>query len=199
MNEELILIARIGKPHGIRGEVSIQSFSHDDKRFKKLDRVRLRMPSGEIAERTIGSVRLLPTGILLKFEGIDDRDAAESLRNAEMLILESERPKLPKGRAYYDEIIGMNVVDDETDTIIGKVTNVLDMPAGDVFVLDLNGTEHLVTNAGEEVRQINVSKNELRVRLLETYGTSSSRITLRRSSLARQFPVLMCVFSSPLP
>ena len=130
------------------------------------------MPSGEIVERTISSVRLLPTGILLKFEGVDDRDAAETLRNAEIVIPESERHKLPKGRAYYDEIIGMTVIDDETNAPIGKVVNVLDMPAGDVFVLDLNGTEHLVTNAGEEVRKIDVSKNELRVRLLETYGTS---------------------------
>jgi len=131
------------------------------------------MSSGEIAERTISSVRLLPTGILLKLEGVDDRDVAETLRNAEILIPESERPKLPKGRAYYDEIIGMKVVDDETGSAIGLVKNVLDMPAGDVFVLDLNGVEHLVTNAGEEVRKIDLSKNELRVKLLETYGISS--------------------------
>jgi 16S rRNA processing protein RimM len=173
VNEELILIARIGKPHGIRGDVTIQSFSHDDRRFQKLKRVLLRMSSGEIAERTISSVRLLPTGILLKLEGVDDRDVAETLRNAEILIPESERPKLPKGRAYYDEIIGMKVVDDETGSAIGLVKNVLDMPAGDVFVLDLNGVEHLVTNAGEEVRKIDLSKNELRVKLLETYGISS--------------------------
>lgn len=173
MKEELVLIARIGKPHGIRGEVSIQSFSYDDRRFQKLKRVLLRMPSGEITERVIGSARLLPTGILLKFEGVDDRDAAEFLRNSEILIPESERPKLPKGRAYYDEIIGMTVIDDETGSEIGIVKNVLDMPAGDVFVLDLNGNEHLVTNAGEEVRKIDVSKNELRVTLLEAYGTSS--------------------------
>ena len=170
MSEDLVLIARIGKPHGIRGEVSIQSFSHDDRRFQKLKHVLLRLPSGEIAARAISSVRLLPTGILLKFEGIDDRDAAETLRNAEILIPESERPKLPEGRAYYDQIIGMSVVDDASGVEIGIVKNVLDMPAGDVFVLDLNSTEHLVTNAGEEVRKIDVSKNEMRVRLLETYG-----------------------------
>jgi 16S rRNA processing protein RimM len=173
VNEELVLIARIGKPHGIRGEVSIQSFSHDDRRFQKLKRAILRMPSGEIKELSVAAVRLLPTGILLKLEGVEDRNAAEFLRNAEILIPVSGRPKLPKGRAYYDEIIGMAVVDDRTGSVIGIVKNVLDMPAGDVFVLDLNGTEHLVTNAGEEVRNIDVARKELRVRLLESYGTSS--------------------------
>jgi 16S rRNA processing protein RimM len=169
VSEDLVLIARIGKPHGIRGDVTIQSFSNDDRRFQKLKRVLLRMPSGEMTERSIMAVRLLPTGILLKFEGVDDRDAAETLRNAEILIPESERPKLPKGRAYYDEVIGMTVVDDTTGSAIGLVKNVLDMPAGDVFVLDLNGVEHLVTNAGEEVRKIDVSKKEIRVSLLEPY------------------------------
>ena len=169
MNDDLVLIARIGKPHGIRGDVTIQSFSHDDRRFQKLKRVLLRMPSGEIAERSITNVRLLPTGILLKFEGVDDRDAAETLRNAEIVIPVSERPKLPNGRAYYDEIIGMVVVDDKTNAPIGKVINVLDMPAGDVFVLDLNGTEHLVTNAGDEVRKLDVEKKQIRVKLLEPY------------------------------
>ncbi len=173
MNEDLVLIARVGKPHGIHGEVSIQSFSHDDRRFKKLDHVLVKFPSGAIEDRIIHSVRILPTGILLKFDGVDDRNAAELLRNCELLIPESERLALPKGRAYYDEIIGMTVRDDETSATIGVVKDVLDMPAGDVFVLDLNGAEHLVTNAGEEVRKIDVAKKELRVRLLEPYGKPS--------------------------
>ncbi|HEY3876635.1 MAG TPA: ribosome maturation factor RimM [Candidatus Kapabacteria bacterium] len=168
--EELVLIARIGKPHGIRGEVSVQSFSFDDRRFKKLKRIFLRNAKGEISERMVKTVRLLPTGILFTFEGITDRNAAELLRNMEILIPESERPRLPKGRAYYDEIIGMAVIDDTTGAALGTVTNVLDMPGADIFVLDLNGTEHLLTNRGEEIKKLDVKKRKLRVTLLEVYG-----------------------------
>ncbi|HET6400605.1 MAG TPA: hypothetical protein VFH95_04320, partial [Candidatus Kapabacteria bacterium] len=60
--------------------------------------------------------------------------------------------------------------DDSSGAVLGRVTNVLDMPAGDVFVLDRNGTEHLVTNAGGEVRAIDLKKKELRVKLLEPYS-----------------------------
>ena len=169
MAEELVLIAHVRKPRGLKGDIFIKTYTSDDRRFFDLKRVLIRLSNGEIGERKIESVRILPNGVTIKIEGVDDCDAAELLRNAELLIPESERPKLPKDRAYYDQIIGMTVIDDETGKTFGSVTNVLDMPAGDVFVLDLNGTEHLVTNAGEEVRAIDVEKNEIRVRLLEPY------------------------------
>ena len=168
--EDLVLIAKVRKPHGIKGEVSVQSFTFDERRFKKLKRVFLRNTKGEISERIITGVRLLPTGTLFTLEGVSDRNAAELLRDCEILIPESERPKLPKGRAYYDEIIGMTVLDDRTGTRLGTVKNVIDMPGADIFVLDLNGAEHLLTNRGEEIKKLDVEKMELRVTLLEAYG-----------------------------
>jgi 16S rRNA processing protein RimM len=173
--EELVLIARIGKPHGIKGEVSLTTFTFDDQRFKKLKRVLVKAKDDTTSERSIESTRLTNQGVLIKFEGCDDRNAAEELRGSELLIPESERPKLPKGRAYYDQIIGMKVVDAESGEEMGLVKNVLDMPASDVFVLDLKGTEHLVSNGGEEVKKIDVEKKELRVKLLEPLENKSSR------------------------
>jgi 16S rRNA processing protein RimM len=102
-------------------------------------------------------------------EGVEDKDAADALKNQEILLPESERPKLPKGRAYFDEIEGMDVIDDASGARLGTVREVLDMPAGEVFVLDLDGKEHLVSNAGEEVVSIDVPNKQLRVRLLEEY------------------------------
>jgi 16S rRNA processing protein RimM len=169
MNDDLVLIAHVRKPRGLKGDVFIKTYTTDDRRFLKLKKVLIRLASGEMSERKIESAQILPNGVTIKIEGVDDCDAAEFLRSAELLIPESERPKLPKGRAYYDQIIGMTVIDDEFGQAIGTVKNVLDMPAGDVFVLDLNGVEHLVTNAGEEVRAIDVEKMEIRVRLLEAY------------------------------
>ena len=169
MEDSFVLIGKILKPHGIAGEVAIESFTTDDSRFMELDSVLLRDKKGSVTEQGVESARLTNKGILLKLEGIDDRDAAEALRNVEILIHESERLPLPKGRAYYDEIVGMSVVDDESNAEIGKVRDVIEVPAGEVFVLDLEGKEHLVTNSGEEVRQIDVEKKQIRVKLLPEY------------------------------
>lgn len=164
-----VLIGRIKKAHALKGEVSVEPTGDNPARFKKLSRVFLRDKAGDIREIKVLQVRAANGQPLLLLEGITDKDAADQLKNQEILIPESERPKLPKGRAYYDEIEGMDVIDDTTGDAIGKVTEVLDMPAGEVFVIDMNGAERLVSNAGEEVVSIDVKKKEVRVRLLEEY------------------------------
>ena len=169
MPEDLVLIARVRKPHGIKGELEIESFSWDENRFDKLKRVFLRDREGVLSERTIESARSTNRGILIRISGIEDRNASESMRGAEIFIPEAERATLPEGRAYHDQIVGMTVIDDETGEAIGAVKSVLDMPASDVFVLDLGGNERLVSNVGEEVVRFDIASKELRVRLLHEY------------------------------
>jgi 16S rRNA processing protein RimM len=168
--EELVLLAKIRKPHGVKGEVVLQSFTMDDNRFKKLKRVFLRNERGIVTEKQIATVRLTANGVLMKFEGIDDRDQANTLQFHEVMIPISERMKLPEGHAYYDEIIGMDVIDDETEEKLGKIRDIMEVPAGDVYVITkVDGTEHLLASMSEEVKKLDTKKNTLRVKLLEEY------------------------------
>lgn len=168
--EELILLAKIRKAHGVKGEVILQSFTMDDNRFKKLKRVFLRNDRGVVAEKQIDAVRLTNNGVLLKFEGVDDKNAADTLQFHEVMIPISERQKLPEGHAYYDEIIGMDVIDDETEEKIGVIRDIMEVPAAEVYVITrTDGTEHLLSSASEEVKKLDTKKNTLRVKLLEEY------------------------------
>lgn len=172
--EELILLAKIRKPHGVKGEVILQTFVMDDNRFKKLKRVFLRNDRGIVTEKKIESVRLANSGVLVKFEGIDDRNGADSLQFQELLIPISERPKLPEGHAYYDEIVGMEVIDDETEEKLGVIRDIMEMPAGEIYVITLtSGKEHLLSSMGEEVRKLDTKNKTLRVKLLEEYGAKT--------------------------
>ncbi len=174
-SDELIMIARVIKPHGVKGELALKSYSADEKRFKKLKRVFARNKAGEVREFAVKAVRMAQETVLMFVEGIDDRDKAEELKNQEILVPASERAKLPAGRLYYDEAIGLSVVDEDSGKSLGVVRDVLDMPAGDVFVIELNdGTEHLLTNAGEEIVKIDKRKKQIRVRLLEQYGAENT-------------------------
>lgn len=166
--EDLILIAKIRRPHGIKGEVILESFTNDNKRFKKLKRVFLKNAKGEISEATLETFRDTANGPLIRLKEFPDRNAVEVLRNYEILIPESERPAMPEGHAYYDQIIGMDVVDEESGEKIGVVADIFELPAGDVLSITLNdGSEKLVTSAGEEVRAIDVKSNTLKIKLLE--------------------------------
>src|SRR5438046_1431038 len=108
--EDLVLIARVRKVHGLKGELELETFTWNESRFERLSRVFVKMKDGKISEQKIASVHFAHKGILLRLEGIDDRTKAEALRGAEFLIPESQREPLPQGRAYHDEAIGMTVI-----------------------------------------------------------------------------------------
>lgn len=168
MNEPLILVAVIRKPHGVAGELSADSYTYDNRRFKKLKTVTVRKENGEVSELTLLSTRETVKGILLKFKEITDRDTAELYREAQVLIPESETLPPPKGKAYYHEYPGMNVVDADSKEVIGTVRQHLEMPAGNILVLTMrDGSERLMTMAGEEFVGVDRETRTVTVRLLE--------------------------------
>lgn len=166
-----MLIARVRKVHGLKGELELETFTWDESRFERLSSVLVRLSNGKMEERGIDSTRPSMKGVFVRLTGVDDRTKAEGLRGAELFIPASDREPAPDGSAYYDEIIGLTVVDDQSGEVIGTVKNVMEMPASDVLVLDLNGQERLVSIKGEEVKSLDIKKKELRVKLLEEYGS----------------------------
>jgi 16S rRNA processing protein RimM len=169
-DEEQVLIGLIKRAHGIKGEVLIDPQTFNVKRFGKGIKVAIRFSSGEMKSYTIASSRNAAQGILIKFAEIPDRNEAELLRGAEICIPISERLPLPDNRAYYDELIGMKVVDNVTSEELGVVRDVKEMPQGDLYIIKLNdGSEKLITSAGTEIIKLDKKKKEIRVKLLEDY------------------------------
>ncbi|MEI8135522.1 MAG: ribosome maturation factor RimM [bacterium] len=168
--EELILIARIKKAHGIKGEVLAEMHTFDPTRFSRLKSVTIKFEKGEDRTLTLSSARVVHQGILLKFEEIIDRNESEKLRGGSILIPISERLELPEGKLYHDEIIGMNVVDHESDTLLGTVADVREVPASLLYIFRLvDGSEKLVTGGGKEIIKVDKQKREVRVSLLADY------------------------------
>ncbi|HYM21543.1 MAG TPA: ribosome maturation factor RimM [Candidatus Kapabacteria bacterium] len=168
--DDLILIAVIRKPHGVRGEVSCESYTFDNTRFKKLSVVSVRLTSGELLSLTLTGFRETPKAILLTFKEIGDRNEADKFRNAEILIPANDRLPLPDGKAYYDEYPGMKVLDAETNKEIGLVGQILEGGAGPILSISLhNGSTRLTTMAGEEIRRVDRTARTVFVSLLEEY------------------------------
>lgn len=169
MTEELILIAVIRKPHGVRGEVAIESFTFDNARFEKLKTIFARKKGEkEVVTLTFASKKQTSKGLLFSFKEIPDRNEAELYRNAELLIGASDRLSLPDGLAYLDEYPGMLVFDEATKKQIGTVKDLIEMPAGNILVLELtDNTERLITMSGEEIVEVDREARKITVQLLE--------------------------------
>lgn len=100
----LVRIGKIERPHGVRGLVLLrpdwkESLSLRPKISAFIDE----------AQFTIKTVKKGSKGIILGFEGIEDRNMAEKLRGKVLSILRSDLPPLDDDEFYYDDIIGLDV------------------------------------------------------------------------------------------
>ena len=138
-----ILVGKIVAPQGIRGEVRVQTFTDTPVDFKKL-----KIKSVRFNDDDFKFVRTVPNSnvIIAKISGIDDRNAAETLRGTELFIERSALPDLKEDEFYQADLIGFDVV--RNGTKIGVVDCFQNYGAGDIIELD-NGD--MVSFIGAEV------------------------------------------------
>jgi 16S rRNA processing protein RimM len=99
----------------------------------ELDEVLLRLASGDAHEVSIDAARRVPEGILVKFYSVDDRERAESIRNAEVCARRSDFPSLNPGEFYACDVVGSAAyVGGEQ---VGIIDDYRSYPSVDIFVL----------------------------------------------------------------
>lgn len=117
-------MARIGRPHGVRGELKVQPFNPDSTLIFEVDELRLSR-KGKPPElvKVIGA---RPAGDhwLVRVEGVDDRDAAARLTHGELSVRRETLPELPEGEFYHVDVIGADVVDADSGDRLGVVRHV---------------------------------------------------------------------------
>ncbi len=130
-----IEIADVAKPHGVRGELRVRSFSPDSDLIAAKRVVRVRLKSGEEATHTITTARLAPGDAwLVRLDRVEDRDAADKLRGAIFLVQRSEFAPLEEGEFYFCDLEGAEVLLDERP--FGKVKSVKEYPSVNVLLVD---------------------------------------------------------------
>jgi 16S rRNA processing protein RimM len=153
-----LVVARIGRAHGIRGEVTVEV---------RTDEPELRLGPGAVLATepaatgplTIATGRVHSGRLLLRFEGVSDRTAAEGLRNT-LLIAEidpEERPEDPD--EYYDhQLVDLDVVLAD-GTPVGRITEISHLPSQDLFIVERpDGSEAMIPFVAEIVASIDLEE-----------------------------------------
>ncbi|MEI6101599.1 MAG: ribosome maturation factor RimM [Eubacteriales bacterium] len=131
--KEFLELGKILKPQGIRGEVKVDAYTDDIGRFDYLEHVFLSQ-AGEMRKVVVEAKRTDHAFAYLKLQGIEDRNMAETLRGQYLYIDRKNAAKLPEGRHYIDDMIGLEVVDTNGE-ILGLLAEVIQTGAADVFRL----------------------------------------------------------------
>ena len=119
-----VTVAVLGRPRGIRGEITAFSHSSHPERFAKLSAVRLFGNGDEHTGReyTVERVWDHQGTLIFKFQGVDSMNDAEPLRGAEVRIPPAERVPLEAHEYFQSDLIGCEVRDHKTKRMIGRVT-----------------------------------------------------------------------------
>lgn len=121
--DELLLIGRIARAHGNRGQVIVNpdtDFAED--RFQ-VGQVLLMGPVDRPIPRRITAARFHQGRPVVAFEGVDTMNDAEALAGAELWMPASTIPPLPAGTFYRHDLVGCEVRD-VRDAVVGRVTDV---------------------------------------------------------------------------
>ncbi|MCU1603016.1 MAG: rRNA processing protein RimM [Frankiales bacterium] len=154
---DLVVVGRIGRPQGVKGEVTVEVRTDDpDDRFA--DGAALTTETGTL---TVESSRYQGKYLVVAFEGIADRNQAEVLRDTLLHVDRSELPPLEDEDDFYDtDLVGLRAV--LTDgTELGNVDDVLHLPGGDVLSIKDGDREVLVPFVKAIVPAVDLAKGEL--------------------------------------
>jgi 16S rRNA processing protein RimM len=106
--------------------------------------------------------------ILVTAEGVNDRDAAESLRGRAITVAPEERVELPDGEYWIDSLIGLDVIESASGERLGKIEEVMNTGSNDVYMVRASGGElKLIPAIADVVEEISLERGEMRVNLPE--------------------------------
>ena len=146
----LFTIGQIVAPHGVRGDVRIYPDTDFPKRF-------LKMKYGYID----GKKYLHKRVVLMKFVGVDDRNAAELLVKKDLQVPREDLVPLQKGQHYIYDILGSAVYDLQGHEL-GKLTDVLRTGSNDVYVVTADdGKETLLAAIPDVIKSIDESAKKI--------------------------------------
>lgn len=152
--EDLIRVGVIINTFGVKGEVKIYP---DIDYFDELERVFI-----DGKEYKIEKLREQKEIIIAKFEGIDDINQIEHLKNSEVMIALEDRPELPEGKHYVGDLLGLEVIT-EDGQVLGTLDNIYNTGANDIYEVG----EILLPATDEVIKQIDMENKKIIVHLLK--------------------------------
>jgi 16S rRNA processing protein RimM len=136
--------------HGIKGEVKCRLVTDFPKRrLRKGGRVFI---AGQ--PYTVALARVQPMLAYVKFEEVPDRTAADKLRGLDVEVPRADAHPLPRGQFYWHEVIGLEVHNASTGEVVGKVDDILETGANDVYIVHGSRGEILIPAIKSVIKRI---------------------------------------------
>lgn len=163
-NEEtLLLIGRVVKTQGIKGEIRIYSTSGEKSLISPGVVLYLKNKEGQIQSLTVTSLRRQKSIIILAFQEVRGISEAEKLVGCKVYVAKDTLPALPPDEFYWFQIFGLKVFT-EKGTYLGIIKGIMPTGSNDVFVVRRDREEYLIPAIAEVVKEVDLLKKIMVVR-----------------------------------
>ncbi len=153
---EFFTIGHIVAPHGVRGDVRIYPDTDFPERFLEMKYAYI-----DGVKYAVKEARFHKRVVLVKFDGIDDRNGAAALVKKEIQIPRTELMPLAEGQYYIFDIIGCSVFD-KNGNLLGEVTDILRTGSNDVYVVTgEDGNEVLLAVIPDVILSVDVRAKKI--------------------------------------
>ena len=171
-----VVVGRVRKPHGLRGEVLVEVLSDVPGRLQPGAEVVVSELSGRRIPAKIATAGKASATVRIRLEGFEDRDKAETLKGALLEVPFDQIPVAPEGAYYYFELIGC-ACHDETEGDLGTVVEVVEDGGGLLLRVESEDRELLLPFVKSYLKQVSVEDRRidflLPAGLVETCGSKS--------------------------
>ena len=147
---------KIINTHGCHGGVKLESWCNTPNDLAALKKIYL-LEGGEYVEKKIKKASVFKQFVVAEICGITDMDAALALKN--MTVYANRKDfKLDEGEYFIVDMIGVNVTDAENGKVYGKVADIINRGASDIYVVDTPSGERMIPAVDEFIVKANVTE-----------------------------------------
>lgn len=156
MKVQYLECAKIINTHGTKGAIKLENRCDTPKILSSLRRIYLKNGTG-YEERRVLCASVFKEFVIMEIEGISDMDTAMLLKNR-LLYAKREDIPLSEGAFFIADLEGLAVIDNDNGKVYGKLKEVLNRGASDIYVIDTPTGEKMIPAVKEFVREIDLEK-----------------------------------------
>lgn len=163
MMQQYLEVGKVTSVHGIMGEVRVQPWADSPDylcQFKTLYVDKTHWPI------QVERARVHKNMVIMKLEGVTDVNSALAMRNA-ILYIDRKDAALPEGSFFLADLYDLEARDAETDQILGKIADILTLPANNVYVVRGGDREIMIPAVPQFIAETNVEGGFIRVNMME--------------------------------
>jgi len=163
---EFISIGIVTRAHGIKGELVIHPITDNPEQFETLKTIFVKNKQGERRSFAIERARFRSHRIILKLREINDRNQAQELRGLRIDRRLEDAAELGPDEYYIFDLIGLKVRTAENQWL-GQVTDVLTLPANDVYVVTDGEREYLIPAIKDVIKKIDLDEEYILIEAID--------------------------------